>query len=198
VRKLTLDDIGDLRAYERERDELRRQIIDIKRVRRVPVGRFVTLVFENRDTVRFQVQEMARAERMLTDAAIQNELDIYNRLVPGTNELSATLFIELTSKDDLVEWLPKLVGIEAAVGLRIGDGADARVVRGTPEATHATRLTRDDVTSSVHYVSFRLDEAGVARFDAEAVVLFLDHPSYRAEAVLPGATKVALLSDLRS
>ena len=73
--KLTLDDIADLRAYEREREDFRRHIIDLKQKRRISVGPVVTLVFENRETVRFQIQEMARAERMLTDEAIQTELD---------------------------------------------------------------------------------------------------------------------------
>jgi Protein of unknown function (DUF3501) len=197
VAKLTLDDISDLGAYEREREAFRRQIIDIKRVRRVPVGSFVTLVFENRDTVRFQIQELARAERMLTDAAIQTELDIYNRLVPDANQLSATLFIELTRRDEVTKWLPRLVGIERAVGLRIGGGTDALVVRGVPENDHAAQLTRDDVTSSVHYVRFDLDDAQVDRFETEAATVFLDHPSYGAETALRGATKAALLSDLR-
>ena len=72
----------------------------------------MTLVFECLDTVRFQVQEMARVEKIISDEAIQTELDIYNRLLPAPGELSATLFIELTSEPDLREWLPKLVGIE--------------------------------------------------------------------------------------
>src|SRR3954453_12803271 len=106
TRKLTLDDITDLRAYERERAEFRADIIELKKRRRVGVGPFVTLVFENRDTVRFQVQEMARAERIADDDAIQAELDVYNPLIPQPGELVATMFIELTSKDELQEWLP--------------------------------------------------------------------------------------------
>src|SRR3982751_1121738 len=123
--KLTLDDIVDLRAYERERDEFRQHIIDLKKRRRVGVGPIVTLVFENRDTIRFQIQEMARAERMLRDDQIQTELDVYNPLIPEAGELSATLFVELTSKDELMQWLPKLVGIERSVELVIGATDDA-------------------------------------------------------------------------
>src|SRR5437763_2455461 len=130
--KLTLDDIADLRAYERERDAFRARIIDLKKRRRVAVGPFVTLVFENRDTIRFQIQEMARAERILTDDGIQTELDVYNPLIPEAGSLSATMFIELTSKDELMEWLPKLVGIERAGELRIGDD----VVHARPDADH--------------------------------------------------------------
>ena len=80
---LTLDDIADQRAYERERDEFRRQVIAAKKLRRVTIGPVVTLTFESRLTMRFQVQEMARAERMVTDEQIQHELDVYNRLLPA-------------------------------------------------------------------------------------------------------------------
>ena len=80
---LTLDDIADQRAYERERDDFRRAVIAHKKLRRLSVGPVVTLTFESRMTMRFQVQEMARAERMTTDEQIQHELDVYNRLLPG-------------------------------------------------------------------------------------------------------------------
>ncbi len=103
TRKLSLDDIADLRAYEREREQFRDRIIALKAHRRVPVGPIVTVMFENRDTMRFQIQEMARAERMLTDEAIRTELDVYNPLIPEPGQLVATLFIELTTKDQLME-----------------------------------------------------------------------------------------------
>src|SRR3954470_21761191 len=120
--KLAIDDIADLRAYERERADFRREVIVLKQRRRVPVGPHVTLLFENRDTIRFQIQEMARAEKILSDEGIQNELDVYNPLIPEPGHLAATLFVELTSEAELREWLPKLVGIEGAVELRIGQG----------------------------------------------------------------------------
>src|SRR3954463_7510887 len=131
--KLTLDDIADLREYERERDSFRERVIALKKRRRIALGPVVTLVFENRDTIRFQIQEMARAERMLTDEAIQTELDIYNPLVPEPGQLAMTLFIELTDKDGLMNWLPKLVGIERSLELRLADGT---VVTSRPEASH--------------------------------------------------------------
>ncbi|MDQ1431943.1 MAG: hypothetical protein QOF40_2545, partial [Actinomycetota bacterium] len=91
---MTVDDIVDHRAYERERDTFRAHIIALKKNRRIALGDLVTIVFENTDTMRFQVQEMARAERMLTDAAIAHEVETYNELIPGPDELSGTLFIE--------------------------------------------------------------------------------------------------------
>jgi hypothetical protein len=191
--KLMVADIADLRQYERERDEFRGRIIELKKARRVGVGPVVTLLFENRDTIRFQVQEMARAERMLSDEQIQTELDIYNPLIPDAGELSATLFVELTSKAELMEWLPKLVGIERSLELIIGN----EVVRCEVEEAHAEQLTRENITASVHYVRFRLTPEQVARFGSEPVVLAVNHPNYAEGAHLSDDTKRSLLDDLR-
>ena len=192
-RELTLDDIADLRAYEREREEFRVRVKELKRRRRVSVGPIVTLVFENRDTVRFQVQEMARAERIHTDEGIQTELDMYNPLIPGPERLSATLFVELTSKEALSEWLPKLVGIEQSVELRFA----RETVRCEVEEAHAEQLTRDDVTASVHYIGFRMTDDEVERFSTGPVTLAVEHPAYRESVVLSDETRQELLADLR-
>jgi len=192
-RELTLDDIADLRAYEREREEFRVRVKELKRRRRVSVGPIVTLVFENRDTVRFQVQEMARAERIHTDEGIQTELDMYNPLIPGPGRLSATLFVELTSKEALTEWLPKLVGIEQSVELRFA----GETVRCEVDEAHAGQLTRDDVTASVHYIGFRMTDDQVERLSTGPVTLAVEHPAYRESVVLSYETRQELLADLR-
>ena len=90
MRKLVVDDIADLRAYEREREDLRREIISLKKARRVDVGPFVTMVFENTDTMRWQVQEMARVERMLRDEQIAHEVETYNRLDRKSTRLNSS------------------------------------------------------------------------------------------------------------
>jgi hypothetical protein len=198
ARKLTLDDIADLRAYERERAGFRDRIIRVKKRRRVAVGPIVTLLFENRDTIRFQVQEMARAERLISDEQVQTELDIYNALIPEAGHLSATLFVELTDKASLTEWLPKLVGIERSLELLIGEGEGSEVVCGVPEQDHEAQLTRDDVTASVHYLGFALTQSQVERFASEPVVLAVNHPNYAEGAHLTDDAKAALLEDLRS
>jgi hypothetical protein len=197
TQKLTLDDIADLRAYERERDEFRDRIIQLKKVRRVQIGPIVTVVFENRDTIRFQVQEMARAERMLSDAAIQHELDVYNPLIPSAGELTATLFIELTSKDQLMEWLPKLVGIERSIELQLGEGPDAEVVRSVPDEAHAAQLTREEITASVHYIRFHLTDSEIERLAAGPAWLAVNHPAYQERVPLPDETRASLVDDLR-
>jgi hypothetical protein len=194
-RKLTLDDIADARAYERERDAFREHVIALKKRRRVSVGPIVTLVFENRDTIRFQIQEMARAERTYTDEGIQTELDIYNPLIPDPGQLSATMFLELTSKDELQNWLPKLVGIERSVELRIGDDL---VVRALPEPGHEAQLTREEVTASVHYVHFALSPEQIAAFAAAPhVALTIAHPDYQEATELSDEARSELLLDLR-
>jgi hypothetical protein len=191
--KLNLEDIADLRAYERERPEFRQRIIELKKKRRIPVGPFVTLVFENRDTIRFQIQEMARVEKILSDEGIQTELDIYNPLIPERGTLAATMFIELTSKEDLLEWLPKLVGIERAVQLRIGDDL---VIPARVDAEHEKQLTRETTTASVHYIHFDLSPEQVERFATEPVRVEVEHPAYAEGTKLDEATRAELLSDM--
>lgn len=193
---LTIDDIADTRAYEREREEFRARIIELKKIRRVAVGPVVSLVFENRDTIRFQVQEMARAERLVSDEAIQTELDTYNPLIPEPGHLSATLFIELTSRAEMEEWLPRLVGIEQSLELLLGESEGAEVVGADVDERHAARLTREEVTPAVHYVRFSLSPAQVEHFAAGPVVLAVNHPGYAEGAHLSEATRASLLEDL--
>jgi hypothetical protein len=192
--KLTLADIADLRAYERERDGFRKTVIELKRRRRVALGDLVTLVFENARTIRFQIQEMARVEKLLSDDAIETELRIYNPLVPEPGQLCATLFVELTSKEALVEWLPKLVGIERSVALRLHDG---HLVRSVVDEDHEKTLTRDEITASVHYVRWELSADEIERFAAGPVQLVADHPDYDVLVELSDETHAELVGDLR-
>jgi hypothetical protein len=195
-RKLTLDDIADLRAYERERAEFRSHVIALKKRRRVHVGPVITLVFENRDTIRFQIQEMARVEKLITDEAIQGELDAYNSLIPEPGQLCATVFIELTEDAQMRDWLPKLVGIERSIALRAGSGDGAVLVRAEPEAAHAEQLTREEVTASVHYVFWDLTPEQVEAMRSGPVSLVIDHPAYLEETELGPDTLEELRADL--
>ncbi|MGE0878637.1 MAG: DUF3501 family protein [Acidimicrobiia bacterium] len=193
-RRLTLDDIADLRAYERERAEFRQHVIALKRRRRVAVGPYVTLLFENRDTIRFQIQEMARVEKIISDEGIQNELDAYNPLIPEPGHLSATMFIELTSEALLREWLPKLVGIERTLSLVLADGTE---VAATVEGGHAEQLTRDDITASVHYIEWSFAPAQIEAFAEGGATLRCAHPAYRESTPLGPETVAELAADLR-
>ena len=196
---LQVADILDLRAYERVREDYRRRVMARKRLRRVGAGPIMTLLFECVDTVRFQVQEMARVERIATDEGLQAELDVYNRLLPQAGELSATLFIELTDEEQLRRWLPDLVGIERAVAIELPAPPDRGrpVVTSEPESSHAEALTRDAVTPAVHYLRFRFSAEEVDRFADGPVALVVDHPAYQARTELTEPTRQELLADLQ-
>jgi len=191
MRKITRDDVRDIAEYEKIRDQFRRAIIELKKKRRVQVGDIVTLVFENRETVLFQIQEMMRAERIVHEDKIQQEIDIYNELIPEDNELSATMLIEIDDLQVLRQWLPKLVGIEEQVWLRIGD---RHVIR----ALYEPGRSREDKTSTVHYVRFRLSPEEIRAFkdEAQPVVLAITHENYQAEAAIPVEVRRALAEDL--
>ena len=193
ARKLRIADIADIRAYERERIDFRKNVIALKQRRRVSVGPYITFVFENRDTIRFQIQEMARVEKLYSDEQIETELNIYNPLIPEAGHVAATMFIELTSEALLREWLPKLVGVEHAVALRF---ANERVAF-TLDAAHEAQLTRDDITSAVHYVHLALDPDQIDKFATGTPRLVVEHPAYSYETTLGPGTIAELLGDLR-
>jgi len=193
-RRLVLDDIDDLRAYERERDRLRASVIEMKGRRRLSFGTILTLTFENRETMRYQIQEMARVEKLITDAEIQVELDIYNPMIPEQGQLCATLFLEVTSDDQMREWLPKLVGIETSVVFVLPNGDR---VRSITEEQHADQLTREHVTAAVHYVRFEFTPEQIDSFASGPVRVEIDHPDYLEVVELLDSTREELLVDLR-
>lgn len=193
-RKLTLDDIVDVRAYEREREEFRSRMIEVKRRRRLSFGPILTLMFENRETMRHQIQEMARVEKLTSDAEIQIELDVYNAMVPEPGQLCATLFLELTTDEQVREWLPKLVGIERSIVFVLADGER---IRSVTDEQHAAQLTRQHATAAVHYVRFEFRAEQVQQFADGPVSIEIDHPEYTESLKLADSTRAELLNDLR-
>ena len=119
---LTAQDLFSAAEYERQREQFRSHIIALKQRRRISIGPLITLVFENRETLRFQTQEMIRVEHILDPQKVQDELDVYNALMPGSGELSATLLIEITEQDRMKEWLDVFMGLDHGdtVAIRAG------------------------------------------------------------------------------
>ncbi len=193
-RKLRLEDIADLRAYERERATFRASMIEVKRLRRVAIGDLLTVMFENRDTMRLQIQEMIRAEKLVTDEGVMEELKVYNPMIPNPGQLCATLFLELTSEEQVREWLTKLAGLENSIFIQLSDGSK---IRGTIDAQHAAGLTRPDVTAAVHYLTFEFTPEQVEQFAFGPVSVVCDQPNYLQMADLLESTKTELLTDLR-
>jgi hypothetical protein len=192
MRKLTRADIKDLREYERERDEFRAEIIAAKKRRRIQLGDLMSIVFENAATMRFQIQEMARAERMLRDEQIDHELATYNELIPDDGELSGTLFIEIDDEEALRYWLPRLVGIHEHVRMAVG-GDDVVSARGED----LERLTREETTPTVHYLKFALTPGQREAFaSGPPVRLVVDHPEYQVDVTLTDDQRDELVGDL--
>lgn len=196
MRKVERGEIKDLVAYEKAREGMRAHVIQLKRHRRVAVGPNLTLLFENRETVLFQIQEMVRTERIVDDARIQEEVDVYNALVPDRGELSATLFIEIPelvrmSQDQVRETVNRFQGLDRdSVWLQV----DGLRVPARFESGHS----KEEKMAAVHYVRFALPEAaraalGAADADVRVVV---EHPHYRGEAALAAETRKALREDL--
>jgi hypothetical protein len=189
MKKIALDDILGFAAYEKVRDEFRREIIEKKKLRRVTVGRNISLVFENRDTVIFQIQEMLRAERITDLDKIREEIAVYNELIPNPGELSATLFIEIEDQTHLRDELLKFLGIDEALNFKVGE----QRIPGRFEEGRS----KEDKISAVQYVRFSFNaesrQAFIAGVPAEIII---DHANYRASEVLSAAVQGSLAQDL--
>jgi len=190
VKPVERTEILELGEYEEVREHFRRRVIELKRLRRVPLGGNITVLFENRDTVLYQIQEMLRTERITREDAIMHEIETYNELLPGKDELSATIFIEFPERSERERMLVALAGIEGKFFL---DVEGVRIV-----ARNETRGMLSDRTTAVHYVKYPLGPAAVAaiRSPKANVMLGVDHPAYRAETVLVRRTLEEIANDL--
>ncbi len=190
MKRIQIEDVLDLVAYERIRAGFRARTIELKRPRRIPVGDRLTFVFENRDTVLFQIQEMVRTERIVKQEEIQAEIDIYNELIPASCELSATLMIEIPEAALVREELDRLIGIDEHVFLEIGGAS-------VPSSFDPKQFEQDRI-SAVQYVRFPLGPELAARFaDPEVpVVLRVAHPNHQASAPIEGPSRASLARDL--
>lgn len=190
---LTAADILDKAAYEAARPEFRRRIMLEKSRRRVLVGQHCSVHFENRDTMRYQVQEMLRAEDSWSrPGALEDELRAYNPLIPGPGELSATLMLEYETPAERAVALPRFTGLDRHVWLQIGDAP--RVL-----ASFDRGQIDEHAVSSVQYIKFALTPAQVEALAAEGTVvrLVVDHPAYQAQAILGEDTRRAIAADAR-
>ena len=184
---LRTGDIWPLPVYEGVRDQFRKQVIEEKKARRVTVGPFITFVFENRTTVKFQLQEILRIEKITDPRAVAEELEGFNTMLPGPGELSATLLIELSGSDATVKAeLARLFGLREHVWLRFGD----RRIQGAFEPGRE----EPGKVSAVQYVRFQVP-ATDALLQGPAF-LEIDHPEYLHEAELTEATRKSLGQDL--
>jgi hypothetical protein len=193
-RKVVLSDILEQRAYERIRETRRAEIIELKRRRRIALGTIVTVMFENRDTMQSQIQEMLRVERVVSDEGVLEEIKAYNPMIPEVGQLCATLFIELTNDEQMREWLTKLVGIERAIAIKMANG---EVVKAVVDEGHAEQLTRETVTAAVHYIRFEFTPQQVQEFAKGNVQVISTLSNYLEAVELADFTVAELLTDLQ-
>ena len=192
MQKLTHADLYTLEAYARERPVFRARVLAHKRPRTVHLGGHLTLIFEDRLTIQYQIQEMLRIERIFEADGIQGELDAYNPLIPDGANLKATLLIEYADPDERARKLVELHGIEHRIALTVGTEAPV-----LPIADEDLGRSTDRKTSAAHFLRFELAPAQAAALRrGDATRLSVDHPAYRAEAALAPDTRNALAADL--
>jgi hypothetical protein len=191
MEKIRLSEIKNLVEYEKVRNQFRIKIIQLKNDRRVKVGERITLTFENRYTVVFQIEEMMRAERLVDELKIQQEVDIYNELIPGPNELSATLFVEVDNPADIKPVLDSLVGLNRnCLFLQLGE----RMIPAMFEEGHAT----ESRISAVQYVRFVLkddDVREIANLNVPMRVI-IRHRNYSANVAIAENVRRAIYYDI--
>jgi hypothetical protein len=187
---LTLQDLPSLADYARERDAFRAQVLATKKARHVPIGENVSLLFENRLTVLYQVMEMLRIEKTTDPEGIQAELDAYNPMIPGGSDWRATMLIEFEDAEERRVQLKYLRHVEHSVYADIGG------IRVTAVADEDMERSDAEKTSSVHFLRFPLPPEAVVALRAGATLRFgIDHPRYRYAHEVSDPAAIASLAD---
>jgi hypothetical protein len=191
---ITAESLLSLEQYAKARKEFRAKVLAHKKPRTIRLGDHVTLVFEDELTMRYQVQEMLRVERIFEEEGILDELEAYNPLVPDGSNWKATMLIEYPDPGERKAALARMIGIEDKVWVRIGDGGKRYAI-----ADEDLDRENDTKTSSVHFLRFELDEGEKQALRAGApLAVGVDHPAYAAARdPVPPESRASLLGDLR-
>ena len=193
MKKLTLADLLSNAAYEKQRPTLRQAILEHKKKRRVPLGPNATLHFEDRMTMRYQVQELMRSERINRLEDIEEELAVYNPLIPDGSNLKVTFMIEYPDEAERRIQLSRLVGIEHRIGIVIA-GLDPVY----PIANEDLERSTPEKTSSVHFMRFEFTPQAIAAAKAGAAwEIRCEHPAYQHSTVLPDPVRESLVKDFQ-
>jgi len=181
-----------LEAYARERNSYRSRVIAHKKLRTVHAGDHVTLVFEDEQTIRYQVQEMLRIERIFEEDGIRGELEAYNPLIPDGGNWKATMLIEYPEADERRRRLSELKGIEDRTWVQV-EGCERVWAIADEDLERETA----DKTSAVHFLRFELSEdMAQALKSGAALAIGIDHPQYQARNEVPSEVRSALVADL--
>ena len=174
MNKLTKSDLLSLEEYSLNRDRLREEVLVLKKDRKIQIGINVTLLFENLKTIKYQIQEMLRIEKIFEPNGIQEELDAYNPLIPDGSNLKATMFIEFQKESVRKEKLESLVGIEDKVWLQVGENDRIFAI-----ADEDLERSSHDKTSAVHFLRFELSNLMIKDLQSGSTLFAgIDHPEY--------------------
>jgi hypothetical protein len=192
MQKLTRTDLLSLEAYAEQRKDFRAQVMAHKKNRQIKLGDHVTLIFEDRLTIQYQVQEMLRVERIFEAEAIEDELAAYNPLIPDGSNLKATFLIEYEDVQERKQALAKLIGIEDKVWIRVADFDPV-----WPIADEDLERETEEKTSSVHFLRFEFTSEMIAAAKEGAdLAMGIDHSHYSAVIdPLPQPIRAALVAD---
>jgi hypothetical protein len=194
MRPLDVSDILNIADYELTRETLRPQVMAIKARRRVALGPHLTVLFENRDTVRYQIQEMMRIERIVKPEDIAHEVETYNELLPLSGELSGCLLIEYEEPEERRVKLAELLGLENHVWLNVGDLQPSKV-------RFDIRQISPHRISALQYIKIPLTPGQMGRWEEAGRVgqirLIADHPHYRHEQILTPTQAQEVSSDFQ-
>lgn len=192
MQKLTRADLYSLEQYAQVRKDFRAKVIEHKKNRRLALGEHAALYFEDRLTMQYQIQEMLRIERIFEPEAIQEELDVYNPLIPDGHNWKASFMLEYPDLEERRQALARLIGIENQVWLQV-EGFDK--IR--PIANEDLDRSTPDKTASVHFMRFELTPEMVAAVkNGAALRAGIDHPEYRVEVEVPRNVRDSLAADL--
>jgi len=190
--KITRDSLMSLETYARERGQLRSRIISHRRLRSVNLGEHLNLQFEDEETVRYQIQEMLRIEKIFEEAGIQEEISVYGPLVPDGTNWKATLLVEYPDEAQRRIELARLTDIENLVWVRVA-GCDKVFAIADEDLERST----EEKTSAVHFLRFELTPGMIAAAKSGlAVSIGVDHPNYTASLEVAVPTREALVADL--
>ena len=191
--KLEPKDLLSLEEYDSKRDSIKKELISHKKNRTINIGDNIVLIFEDYMTIKYQVQEMLRIEKIFNKKEIQEEIDAYNPLIPDGTNLKATMLIMFPDVEVRREMLFKLHDIENKIWL---SSSDKKIIAYADE--DLDRST-DEKTSAVHFLRFQLEQDDIADFiSSSEVKIGVDHPEYNKEIVLDETAKQSLQGDLKT
>jgi len=188
---LKRQDLLTLEEYAEKRVAIRKDTINIKKDREVIIGEHVRLLFENKQTVQYQIQEMLRIEKIFEASGIQEELDVYNSLIPEGSNLKATMMIEYEDVDERTKALSNLIGVERSIYFKVGNHQKVFAI-----CNEDLERETDVKTSAVHFMRFEFNQSMINDFVTGSIVkVGADHPNYLYEATLESSTQDALNQD---